>query len=67
MYPFVLRYGEAAALLGVSERTLKRLISSGRLVTVDTGGGPRVRLADLHSYTAALPPLEPTVRVEAGS
>jgi excisionase family DNA binding protein len=47
-------YRDAAARLGVSERTVDRLIAAGELVAVDIGGCARVRLTDLRAYVDGL-------------
>ena len=50
-----LNYGAAAARLGVSPRTLRRLIAAGELPVVMVGGHPRIRTADLVGYVERLP------------
>jgi excisionase family DNA binding protein len=45
---------EAAEQLGVSVRTIERLISAGRLQLVHVAGAARVRVADLRAYVAGL-------------
>jgi excisionase family DNA binding protein len=45
---------EAAEQLGVSLRTIERLISAGRLPLVHVEGAARVRLADLGAYVQSL-------------
>lgn len=45
---------EAAEQLGVSLRTIERLISSGRLPLVHVEGAARVRVADLEKYVHGL-------------
>jgi excisionase family DNA binding protein len=49
---------EAADQLGVSVRTVERLISAGRLPLVHVEGAARLRVADLHAYVDALDPLD---------
>ncbi len=45
---------EAAEQLGVSLRTIERLISAGRLPLVHIEGAARVRVADLETYVQGL-------------
>lgn len=45
---------EAAEQLGVSLRTIERLISAGRLPLVHVEGAARVRVADLEAYVQGL-------------
>jgi excisionase family DNA binding protein len=45
---------DAAKLLGVSLRTIERLISAGRLPLVHVEGAARVRVADLEAYVQGL-------------
>jgi excisionase family DNA binding protein len=49
---------EAADQLGVSVRTVERLISAGRLPLVHVEGAARLRVADLEAYVDALVPLD---------
>ena len=49
---------EAAAQLGVSVRTVERLIAAGRLPLVHVEGAARLRVADLEAYVDALVPLD---------
>jgi molybdopterin-binding protein len=59
------RIAEAAALLGVSDDTVRRWIDSGRLPATRDGGGPAVvRGADLAALAASLrePPEPGTTR-----
>lgn len=51
-------FAEVAEVLGVSERTVRRLARSGQLLTVDIGSSPRVRVTDLVAYVADLPARE---------
>ena len=46
--------GDAAEQLGVSLRTIERLIAGGRLPLVHVEGAARVRVADLEAYVQAL-------------
>ena len=50
----LLTKSEAAEQLGVSLRTIERLISAGRLPLVHVGGAARVRVADLGAYVQSL-------------
>jgi excisionase family DNA binding protein len=45
---------DAAELLGVSLRTIERLISAGRLPLVHVEGAARVRVSDLEAYVQGL-------------
>jgi excisionase family DNA binding protein len=47
---------EAAEQLGVSVRTVARLIAAGRLPLVHVEGAARVRVADLEAYVDSLVP-----------
>ena len=47
---------EAAEQLGVSVRTVERLIASGRLPLVHVEGAARLRVVDLEAYVNALVP-----------
>jgi excisionase family DNA binding protein len=50
----LLTKSEAAEQLGVSVRTIERLISAGRLPLVHVEGAARVRVADLGAYVQGL-------------
>ena len=50
----LLTKNEAAEQLGVSVRTIERLISAGRLPLVHVEGAARVRVADLGAYVQSL-------------
>jgi excisionase family DNA binding protein len=50
----LLTKSEAAEQLGVSLRTIERLISAGRLPLVHVGTAARVRVADLGAYVQSL-------------
>ena len=52
----LLRPEDAAVALGVSRRTVERLISSGELPTVQLGRSVRVPRDRLRQYVASLPP-----------
>ena len=45
---------DAAEVLGISLRTIERLISSGRLPLVHVEGAARVRVTDLEAYVQSL-------------
>ena len=45
---------DAAEVLGISLRTIERLISSGRLPLVHVEGAARVRVSDLEAYVQGL-------------
>lgn len=48
-------FSEVAAVLCVSERTVRRMADRGEIPTVDVSSMPRVRVTDLVAYVAALP------------
>jgi excisionase family DNA binding protein len=52
--PRLLDYQEAAAVLAISQSTLKRLVRSGALPAVRVASMPRIRLSDLDAYVASL-------------
>lgn len=51
----LLSFEEAGARLGVSARTIKRLVHAGELSTVFVANCPRVRSSDLDEYVDKLP------------
>ena len=57
---------EAADQLGVSVRTVERLIAARRLPLVHVEGAARLRVADLEAYVDALVPLD-TEQSERGN
>jgi excisionase family DNA binding protein len=61
----LLTKSEAAEQLGVSLRTIERLISAGRLPLVHVGGAARVRVADLGAYVRSLDAESGTARSDA--
>lgn len=50
-----LAYEHVARSLNVSTRTVRRMVSSGELPTVEVGGMPRVRMRDLVAFVENLP------------
>jgi excisionase family DNA binding protein len=56
---------EAAEQLGISVRTLHRLIAAGRLPLVHVEGAARLRVADLEAYVDSLVPQD-TAQSEHG-
>lgn len=48
-------YRDAGAMVGVSDRTVRRLVQRGDLPAVDLAGCRRIRVADLVAYAASLP------------
>jgi len=56
---------EAAEQLGVSVRTIERLVSAGRLPLVHVEGAARLRVADIEAYVEALSPLD-AVQIDPG-
>lgn len=53
--PLLLRLRDAAEVLGISERSLRRLIERRELPTVMVGGCRRVKTSDLQRYVDTLP------------
>lgn len=53
--PYAMTYSTAAECLGVSPRTVERLVASGSLPSVGIGVCARIRVADLEAYVAGLP------------
>ena len=49
---------EAAEQLGVSVRTVERLIAAGRLPLVHVEGAARLRVADVEAYVDSLVPTD---------
>ncbi len=54
MEKLLLSYREAASLLGVSVRTLARLIEGGEIRTVRVHASPRIARSEVDRYIAAL-------------
>ena len=54
MTPRLLDYAAVATVLGVSERTVKRLVAAGDLPVVRVLGASRVRAEDVDGYIARL-------------
>lgn len=52
--PLLVDYEGGAKMLGTSARTVRRLVAEGELPSVECGG-PRLRVADVRAYVAALP------------
>lgn len=50
----LLDYASAAARLGVSDRTVRRLTSAGSLRSVEVAGCKRIRVTDLVAYVEGL-------------
>ncbi len=57
-------YEQAGQRLSVSKRSVERLIRSGALPSVEIGGTPRIRVADLIAYVERRP-LRPVDRVDS--
>lgn len=49
-----LDFADAGTRLGVSERTVRRLVATGQLLAVSIAGCRRVRVADLNTYVESL-------------
>lgn len=58
--PLLLSYEQAAEQLGISERAVRRLASTGELVTVSVGRSRRIHRDDLEQYAGSLRPNHPT-------
>lgn len=54
--PSLMTYRTAGADLELSERSIRRLVSSGELKTVRVGGAIRIRREDLESFKSQLTP-----------
>jgi excisionase family DNA binding protein len=54
-HPLVMDYQAAANRLGVSKRTLQRLIATGALATIQVLGARKVAASDLAAYVESLP------------
>ena len=55
MGPLLLNYAAAATRLGISRRSLERLVATGSLPTVAVpNAGPRIRVTDLEKFAASL-------------
>lgn len=54
--PMLLTHEQTAAALGVSVRSVQRLVASGELRSVAIGGSARIRVADLTRYVDQLAP-----------
>ncbi len=52
--PKLLSYAATAAVLGVAERTVKRLVAAGDLTPVRIGGSSRVRVEQVDDYIERL-------------
>ena len=50
LVPFAYTYHGAGVLLGVSERTVRRLVSTGELCAMEVGGSRRIHRDDLDDY-----------------
>jgi excisionase family DNA binding protein len=50
-------YDDAADKLGISSRSVRRLVRSRELPAVKITGQPRIRTADLVEYVAGLDPI----------
>jgi excisionase family DNA binding protein len=58
MDPFAVDFRAAGDLLGVSDRSVRRLVRAGELTAVPIGGCKRIRVADLKNYLAGLPAVD---------
>lgn len=62
--PLLLTYAQAAGRLGVSRRTVERLVKAGSLMGTRVGGAARIRASDLAAYVEALGPRPFRQRIE---
>ena len=51
----LLRLKEVGLLLGLSERSVRRIVQAGDLPAIRIGGSPRIRSADLRAYLNGAP------------
>lgn len=58
--PLTLSYERASKQLGVSERTLRRMVARKELVTVTVGKTPMVPASELRRLVSSAPPLRPS-------
>lgn len=56
MQPLTVDYRDAAEVLGVSERSVRRAVRAGDLPAVRVAGSVRIRTADLTGYVEGLAP-----------
>lgn len=66
LIPLTVSFDGAAAALGVSQSTLKRLVRSGEMPTVKVAGRRLVRHADLTAYVDRLPATTTTGAADGG-
>lgn len=52
-----LDYRTAGTALGVSDRSIRRLVAAGKLDAVEVAGCKRIRIADLREYVDGLAPI----------
>ena len=52
--PIALTYDEAGRLLGVSAKTVRRLVAAGELRAISVGSSPRIHREDLSEYAEKL-------------
>ena len=50
---------QVAVVLGLSERSVRRIIQAGDLPAIRIGGSPRIRSADLRAYLDGAPAYYP--------
>ena len=51
---------QVAVVLGLSERSVRRIIQAGDLPAIRVGGSPRIRSADLRAYLDGAPAYYPS-------
>ena len=51
---------QVAVVLGLSERSVRRIIQAGDLPAIRVGGSPRIRSADLRAYMDGAPAYYPS-------
>ena len=50
LFDHLLTLKEVGLILGLSERSVRRIIQAGDLPAIRIGGSPRIRSADLRAY-----------------
>ena len=59
LFDRLLTLKEVGFILGLSERSVRRIVQAGDLRAIRIGGSPRVRSADLRAYLDGAPPYYP--------
>ena len=67
MVPLLLTFDQAAVVLGVSRRTVERMVGDGKLPKVDVGErSPRIHRDDLEVFAESLRPERPASAADPG-